>query len=68
MPTVNVELTIPLCSVCTNDLIKRRLTFEIEMFEAYCHAPSPIRPDWRIQTEVRDAILSILSILYWDSY
>ena len=37
MPTVNVELTIPLCLVWTNDLIKRRLTFEIEMFEAYGH-------------------------------
>ena len=33
-----------------------------------CHARIPVRPDWRIQTEVRDAILSILYTVYWDSH
>ena len=37
MPIVNVEWTIPLCSVWANDLIKRRLASEIEMFGAYGH-------------------------------
>ena len=35
-----------------------------------CHARRiPVRPDWRIRTKVRGAILSILyTILYWDSH
>ena len=36
--------------------------------ERRCHTPFPVRPDWRIRTEVRDAILSILYTVYWDSH
>ena len=39
-----------------------------QLLQHICHARIPVRPDWRIRTEVRDAILSILYTVYWDSH
>ena len=49
MPTVNMEWTILLCSIWTNDLIKRHLAYEIKMFRAYGHVEVSFIDEYAVQ-------------------
>ena len=48
MPVVNVEWTIPLCSVWTHDFIKRRLASKIKVFGAYGHVEISLIDEYAI--------------------